>query len=408
MTAAGPAGEISLGPERPADWLRLSWPQLGWLLRLAELLAVLALVALGRPRHHLGLLEVLLAVAATAWIVWLCVRPWRSEAPARGWAALAPMLVIAAVSGLATMIEGGGDAAILAGVVAIQAGAALEAGTALSVPLAGVAGLALGGLVLTGPSYGILGRLPAGAHVAIYAAAFGGATLTGVVRGLRRAQHRQARLLLAQEQQTRAERERAAALAERARIAREIHDILAHSLADLSIQLEVADALLSGEEDVAGALDRVRHAHRLAAEGLEETRQAIHALRSDAPPLLDALEVMVGAYRRHGGEASLEVEGAPRPLTAAAGLALLRAAQEALVNARKHAAGRPVGVHLCYEPDRVALAVVDGATREAPGTPAGTGGYGLAGMRERLRLAGGSLVAGPVPGGWAVHAEVPE
>jgi signal transduction histidine kinase len=397
-----PAPATSPGPPRPDGWLGLSWPQLGWLLRLAELPAVLVLVAAGHPQSRRGELAGLLAVASAAWVAWLVVRPWRAGAPARGRAALALMLVIAAASGLATMIAG--NSAILAGIAAIQAGTTLDAVSAVSVPLAGVAGVAVGSLVFDRPSAGI--------YLAFYGVVLAGATLGGVARGLHRQQLGQARRLLAQEQQTRAEQDHAAALAERARIAREIHDILAHSLADLSIQLEVADALLSDSADTTGALERVRHAHRLAGEGLDETRRAVHALRSDLPPLPDALAVIVGTY----GEARLELDGPVRPLPAAASLALIRTAQEALVNARKHAPGRPVSLRLRYGPGQVDLTVRDGARPARPGQPgpppepagAGVGGgYGLAGMRERLRLAGGSLTAGPVEGGWVVRAEVP-
>lgn len=402
MPVEAPAPATSPGPQRPDGWLGLSWPQLGWLLRLAELPAVLVLVAAGHPQSRRGELAGLLAVASAAWVAWLVVRPWRADAPARGRAALALMLVIAAASGLATMIAG--NSAILAGIAAIQAGTTLDAVSAISVPLAGVAGVAVGSLVFDRPSAGI--------YLAFYGVALAGATLGGVARGLHRQQLGQARRLLAQEQQTRAEQDHAAALAERARIAREIHDILAHSLADLSIQLEVADALLADSADATGALERVRHAHRLAGEGLDETRRAVHALRSDLPPLPDALAVMVGNY----GLARLELGGPVRPLPAAASLALIRTAQEALVNARKHAPGLPVSLRLRYDPGQVNLTVRDGAGPALPSQPgppqepagAGVGGgYGLAGMRERLRLAGGSLTAGPVEGGWVVRAEVP-
>jgi signal transduction histidine kinase len=398
------APDISLGSDRPFDWFRLSWGQLNWLLRLAELPATLILVALGHPRSHLGALVGLLAVASAAWVAWLWVHPSRSDAPAGGRPTLVLMLVIAVTSGLAAMITGAGNAALLALIVAVHAGAGLQAGRAVAVPLTGVAGVAVGSVVVD--------RSLTGQHVAFYAAVLAGAALAGATRGLRREQLRQARLRLAQEKQTRAEQQHAATLAERARIAREIHDILAHSLADLSIQLEVADALLADNADTTGALQRVRYAHRLAGEGMDETRRAVHALRSDAPPLPEALAAMVGTQ----ANARFETDGPLRALHAAAGLALVRTAQEALVNVRKHAAGHAVLVHLRYGADRVCLTVTDReasapALQEAsPPTPCGDGmggGYGLAGMHERLRLVGGSLLAGPAPDGWVVRAEVP-
>ena len=163
-------------------------------------------------------------------------------------------------------------------------------------------------------------------------------------------------------------------LAEQTSIAREIHDILAHSLADLCIQLEVADALLTDNADVAGAVRQVRRAHRLAEDGLRETRRAVYALRRDTPPLPDTLAVMAAAC----GQAVFRLQGSPRPLPAAAGLALVRTAQEALVNARKYAAGLPINLCLQYATDRVGLTVTDGqpsttgnGSGSVPPTPSG-------------------------------------
>ncbi len=365
---------------------------------------MLVLVSVGDPATHLFLLVILLTIASGCWIAWLIVRPWHCEAPGAGLAAAVLMVTISASTGLASMIPGAGNAAILAGITAVHAGASLETRRTVMVPLAGVAGVTVGCLLFA--------RSPAVITIGFYAAALAGATLAGVVRGLRRVQFRQTTLLLDRELESRAEREHAAALAERARIAREIHDILAHSLADLCIQLEVADALLTDNADVAGAMRQVRRAHRLADDGLRETRRAVYALRRDTPPLPDTLAVMAAAC----GQAVFRLQGSPRPLPAAAGLALVRTAQEALVNARKYAAGLPINLCLQYDTDRVGLTVTDGqpsttgnGSGSVPPTPNGEldGGYGLAGMRERLRLVGGSLAAGPVPGGWTVHAEVP-
>lgn len=398
--------------------LRLSLAQVNWLARLLLLPLTLVLVATyQQPGSHVALLVGLLATSSVAWIAWLAVRRWRDEASGVGFAPLLLMALIGLTSGIATMVDGPGWAANLAGAVALEAGVTLKARTAISVALAGILGFAVGGLIHGGETYGVLNSLPSVVYAAFYATLLTLLMLTGVARGLRRQQVRQAQLLLAQQQESSLQRERSVALAERTRIAREIHDILAHSLADLSIQLEVADALLSDGADAEGALQRIRHAHRLAAEGMDETQRAIHALRSGAPPLPDALAAIVGADRRDGGTARLLVEGPPRPLPVVASLALLRTAQEALANTHKHATGLPVVLQLDYGPDRVALTVTDGAEEVSPPSSAEpasvedlvgvSGGYGLAGMHERLQLVGGSLVAGPVLGGWAVHAEVP-
>jgi len=192
-----------------------------------------------------------------------------------------------------------------------------------------------------------------------------------------------------------------AALAERARIAREIHDVLAHTLAALTVQLETADALLEGGRGEQGRV-LVVQAGQLAREGMAETRRAIGALRGEALPLPDLLAVLSSGYPT----ATLTVTGEPRDLDADTGLALYRAAQEALTNVRKHAPGAPVEVHLTYRPGDVELAVVNGPGGDGGRAPTG-GGYGLTGLRERAQLAGGECTAGPRDGGWRVGVRIP-
>jgi signal transduction histidine kinase len=208
------------------------------------------------------------------------------------------------------------------------------------------------------------------------------------------------------------EQAHAAALAERSRIAREIHDVLAHSLAALTVQLEAADALLdSGNETaVERAHAYVQKSRRIAREGLVETRRAIAALREDAPPLPELLHGLADAYRGDtDAEAKVEIQGLPRPMQADAGLTVYRAAQESLTNIRKHAPGAPVQVTLLYGEEEVILTVANGAPTEPPSALAESGGgYGLSGLKERAELIGGSLEAGPyasedLPGpGWRV------
>ncbi|HEV7711708.1 MAG TPA: ATP-binding protein [Asanoa sp.] len=144
---------------------------------------------------------------------------------------------------------------------------------------------------------------------------------------------------------------------------------------------------------------------------MDEVRRVVHALQSDTPALPDAVTAMTGAYREDGGEARFDLLGSPRSLPPAVGLALIRAAGEAMANARKHAAGRPVTVVLRFDDDRVALTVADESgdltAHQLPAPDGVGGGYGLASMHERLRLVGGSLTAGPTGAGWRVHAEVP-
>src|SRR5690242_8465758 len=280
-----------------------------------------------------------LAVAGAAWVVWLGLsfRAGRTVWPL--------LCLIGAAGGVAAAVgvagpdTGSSTAVALAVIVAVHAGVTLRPPVVVAVTAAGVFGMlvalpALGGRPASGVMYALL--------------IVGGAA-GGVARGLRAEQIRQGRLLLAEREEAQQAREQAAALAERGRIARDIHDVLAHSLADLSIQLEVARALLSDSGDRSGALPYVRRAHRLTVDGLEEVRRVVHALQADTPTLPDAVTAMTGAYRDDGGEARLDLLGSPRPLPSAVGLALIRTAGEAMANARKHAAGRPVTVVLRFD-----------------------------------------------------------
>ena len=227
-----------------------------------------------------------------------------------------------------------------------------------------------------------------------------------------------AELLLAQVQRSREEQLRAARLEESTRIAREIHDVLAHTLAGLTIQLEATSSLLEGGAERSVVLERLRRAHALAREGLEETRRAVGVLRSEGLAVPDALEALVAEYRASspGASASLTLGGDISRLEGPVALAVVRAAQEALTNVRKHAPGAPVRVEL--EVDEAASGAVvlrirdDGRSRDAgdDGTDslaASGGGYGLLGMRERAQILGGSLLAGPDGDGWRVELRLP-
>lgn len=246
--------------------------------------------------------------------------------------------------------------------------------------------------------------------------AFGNAAvmLVVVVLGLSRRQYRvqaeHAHRLLEQTQRAQAEHARAAALDERTRIARELHDVLAHSLGALGVQLELADALLSEKHDLDGGLEQVRRARRLAVEGLSEARHAVAALREDIPPLAEALAQLVEAHRgNHSAVVHAEVGGTPRSLPPAVTVCLVRTAREALTNAAKHAPHAAITVRLDYHVDTVNLVVRNESVPEpAEGDrSARPAGYGLTGMRERLALVGGQLTTAEKWGGWQVVAEVP-
>ncbi|MET9519158.1 histidine kinase [Streptomyces sp. NPDC002994] len=213
--------------------------------------------------------------------------------------------------------------------------------------------------------------------------------------------------LLAQERAARTAEAESAALAERARIAREIHDVLAHSLSAQMVHLEAARIQIEQGADRAQILERVVAARGMAREGLAETRQALSALRGEVAGLEPFLRELVVP----SGGVTLEVSGERRPLSAEASQTVRRVAQEALTNVRKHAPGATVRILLVYGEGEVALDVRDsgatGATGHAGELTASGCGYGLLGMRERAELLGGSLEAGPDGKGYAVLLRVP-
>jgi signal transduction histidine kinase len=217
----------------------------------------------------------------------------------------------------------------------------------------------------------------------------------------------QAERLLKELEQTRQAQVQAAALAERQRLAREMHDVLAHSLSGLVLQLEGARLLAVRQDGDPQVADAVERAHQLARAGLGEARRAIGMLRDDELPGPERLPSLVCDFERDAGvPASLEVVGRQRELGSQARLTLYRTAQEALSNVRKHARPQRVELRLAYEPAGTRLTVEDfGGNRPAPLSD--SGGYGLTGMRERAELLGGQLRAGPTGTGFRVELWVP-
>jgi signal transduction histidine kinase len=242
---------------------------------------------------------------------------------------------------------------------------------------------------------------------------FAGIFLYAMVVWRFRQQDEQSTRLLTQMEETRDAELRAAALSERQRLAREMHDVLAHSLSGLVVQLEGARLLaLSDPADgrLAATIDR---AHQLAKSGLEEARRAIGMLRDDELPGPDKLVALARSFQADTGIPCQYTEtGQPAELRPAVKLALYRVTQEALTNIRKHAHPERVEVRLEYLRDGVSLAVEDFVAAQdnsAPGAALGIsgGGYGLTGMRERAELLGGTLTAAPTGCGFRVVLRVP-
>jgi signal transduction histidine kinase len=212
---------------------------------------------------------------------------------------------------------------------------------------------------------------------------------------------------------------RASALEERTRIASDLHDLLAHSLGGLVVQLDAAGAELE-QGHTADAVKRIQTSRQLAVDGLREARYAVEQLRSGAEAVGSSGPVdLVGAVRtvlrgpvgvQLGAE--LEVVGDPRPVGPHICEALVATAREALTNVNKHSPGARVSAALVFAPTRVRLEIVSGlAESEADGSAydlATTGGgAGLPGLRERLTAVGGRLDTGPEGRRWVVAAECP-
>ncbi|MFC8078221.1 sensor histidine kinase [Streptomyces sp. NPDC057307] len=200
---------------------------------------------------------------------------------------------------------------------------------------------------------------------------------------------------------------RTAVLTERGRIARDVHDVLAHSLAGINMQLELADALLD-TGDLAKVREANDKAHSMVKESLKQAQWTVHALREDALPLLESLTAMLESS---GHRDVLTVAGTVRQVPAQVTQNLLRIAQESLTNAARHAPGGEVGVELTFADGSTVLRIRNRPATRTVARDTGSG-MGLIGMRERVALLGGTIAAGPVAegpdqGGWQVEARIP-
>ncbi len=261
-----------------------------------------------------------------------------------------------------------------------------------------------------GPSPGLLGALLLALVV-----------LAWTMGLLRRAQEQVRREAVAGRERAEAEREERAAravLAERTRIAREMHDVVAHSLSVVVAQARV------GRADPGRAAQALTVVEETGREALAQMRGIVHVLRSEPadlpggtplaapPPTLGDVPALVGRARAAGRTVRVVESGAPVPLGPTAELAAFRAVQEALTNSARHAPpGSSTTVTLAWHGDRLDVEVADSPPSPdlAPGPPPGPGpgaGLGLVGMRERVEAAGGTLEI-RTAGGWTVAASIP-
>jgi len=358
----------------------------GRLLNIAGVIAVSILLILQVPwAHRPAWVAVLAGVALLGWLV-------RELVPSTSrWFVVTCLVALAAASVVTTSTSVLG---YIAGIVCL---AALIA--APSWPLAVGLVAAGGSAVIVG-----VGTLVLAADVPTTLGAFVG-LIVAILVGISR---RQARTGVARERALLEERARTAALAERSRIARDIHDVLAHSLGGLVLQLDAVEALLESGK-TAEAASRVTAARGLAAEGLDEARRAVDALRDPdaAADLAGAIEQLVATHRSVGASASLSTTGEPSPLSDDAAGALRRAAQEVLSNARRHAPGQPTALELDWRPDEVALTATTPLADDIDGPSSAGGGRGLVGLRERMEALGGNAQWEVRAGAFVVTAQVP-
>ena len=217
---------------------------------------------------------------------------------------------------------------------------------------------------------------------------------------------RHAQIAMLEERARRLEDERTAIVtAERARIARDIHDILTHSLGLIVVQAEAGPLARDDADLVESTFDTIG---RIGRDAITQLRPLFGALRTagdhggrEPLPGIDALKGLVERTRQAGLDIEIECEGDPRRVTADVDVAAYRLVQESLTNVLKHSSSRRVGIRMCWQPDALELSVVDDGRplkTSVKGT-AGTGGHGVVGMRERVALCGGSFRIGPLTGG---------
>lgn len=366
-------------------------------------LVVIAAVAVGafKGQPAPGVQGERLGVSAAA-VVFAAALVWAARGSFVICSTMAQTLVIATMGAAAIALVGLQPA----GATELAGGAAVWFAVArLPLPM----GVALAIAVTVG--LGVALALGGGSAAAVIAALLlcGLLALVGYFIKQARASQDMTELLLAQLQDAREEQLANAAASERARIAAELHDVLAHSLSGAAIQLQGARKLAERDQATPQVGAAIERAAELVRDGLANARQAVGALRGDRLPSVEELDSLVSGFRHDTGTTvTLAIEGMVRPLPANASLALYRGAQEALTNVARYAPGAATTVVLSYQAGSVSLAIEnDQPVAQAGGLPGIGGGNGLAGLRERVESTGGHLRAGPSGHGWRVELEVP-
>ena len=326
------------------------------------------------------------------------------------WRRVAPLgaLVVTAVGAIGLALAGTppdelSTTSVLVAVLAFSIGAHLPRRRALA-GLAGLVGLILGVVALTGPFTASETIFPV--------VVFGGCWVLG--RVLRDRARLTAELTARTEQleRERGERERDVVARERVRLARELHDVIAHSVSVMVVQAGAARSVLDRDPDASvGALAAVEATGR---EALTEMRRLLGVLRPDGQdpdhspqPSLDRLGALVARSRDAGLEVALSVEGEPGPLAPGVDLTAFRLVQEGLTNALKYGGRGQARVILRWSAELLEIEVANRIADGAGAHGLAGSGQGLVGMRERVALCGGELRAGPVGRGFVVRARLP-
>ncbi|MEU5785229.1 sensor histidine kinase [Micromonospora lupini] len=380
--------EPTLTRLRVVRWMQLLTPlMLAWFVWAA---------ATAEPGFGLTGRRLIVVLATAVFVAGVFGRNATAELPIRpAHAVFVGAMLVSSVTLVAVQPSGPGSVAVL---VAVLCAATALMPVRVAVPALIVAFVVLEMVAsITGQDFGFLAVLSG------FAVLFGALYLAFRLSE----SQRETKRLLAELEAGQAALAEAAGLAERQRLAREMHDVLAHSLSGLSLQLEGARMLIAEDPTDPRLPAVVDRAHHLARSGLQEARRAIGMLRDDDLPGPDRLAALAEQFTRDQAvPCDFVVSGEPRPLESEARLALYRVAQEAMTNVTRHASPARVSLRLTYESTVTRLIVEDFAARP-PVVPDETDGYGLTGMRERAELLGGTLNAGATAQGFRVELAVP-
>lgn len=349
-------------------------------LALVACIIAVASVLTGNPVEGPPAITLPVAIVMTAALLWRRRMPWLTVA-------------LVAVAGFVQSLLAQSPGSLWS--LAVFAITVYSVAAWSSEAVAAIAGAAFLGMLL------IEEKLHDGVDYVFILLLFGGVWLLG-----RASSYWRGRVTVAEQRQQQAAR--LAAAEERLRIARDVHDVVAHSLGAIAVQADAAEAAL--QVAPARAVEPVRAIRDTAREALADIRRVLDVLHDeDGPPASgpDGIEALVVAARATGMHVSLDMQSAGGVVPAEVGSASYRIVQEALSNIRRHAPGARAAVVVHRQADALEVRITDdGHHGSAP--PASGSGYGIRGMRERAESLGGTLEAGPTTGGgFQVHATLP-